>query len=41
MRADCADLCEVTIEGGHELQLERPAEVNAAIEEWLGAKNLR
>ncbi len=41
MRADCADLCEVTIEGGHELQLERPTEVNAAIEEWLDAKNLR
>ena len=41
MRADCADLCEVTIEGGHELQLERPAEVNAAIEAWLDAKNLR
>ena len=41
MRADCADLREVTIEGGHELQLERPAEVNAAIETWLDAKNLR
>ena len=38
MRADCADLTEVTIEAGHEVMLERPAEVNAAIEEWLRAK---
>ena len=29
MRADCADLREVTIAGGHELMLECPAEVNA------------
>ncbi len=41
MRADCADLSEVTIEGGHELMLERPAEVNAAIEDWLLRKKLR
>ena len=41
MRADCADLSEVTIEGGHELQLDCPDQVNAAIEAWLDAKNLR
>ena len=41
MRADCADLSEITIEGGHEVQLERRAEVNAAIGEWIDAKNLR
>jgi hypothetical protein len=35
MRADCADLHEVTIEGGHELMLERPVEVNKAIASWL------
>jgi pimeloyl-ACP methyl ester carboxylesterase len=35
MRADCARLTEITIQGGHELQLERPAEVNAAIAAWL------
>ena len=40
MRADCADLSEVKIEGGHELMLERPAEVNDAIAEWLAAKGL-
>jgi pimeloyl-ACP methyl ester carboxylesterase len=38
MRADCADLTEVTIDAGHEVMLERPAEVNAALEEWLRAK---
>lgn len=41
MRADCADLSEVTIEGGHELMLERRAEVNTAIGEWLAAKGFR
>ena len=40
MRADCADLSEVTIEGGHELQLDRPDEVNAALEGWLIEKAL-
>ncbi len=40
MRADCADLTEATIEGGHSLTLERPAEVNAALENWLTAKGL-
>ena len=38
MREDCADLTEVIIEAGHELMLERPAEVNAAIGEWLNRK---
>lgn len=40
MRADCANLREVTIEGGHELMLERPLEVNAAIDDWLTAQKL-
>ena len=40
MRADCTDLREVTIAGGHELMLERPTEVNAALGAWLAAKNL-
>ena len=40
MRADCADLREVTLAGGHELMLECPAEVNAALGAWLAAKNL-
>jgi pimeloyl-ACP methyl ester carboxylesterase len=38
MRADCADLTEVVIEGGHELTLERPSEVNGALDRWLAAK---
>ena len=40
MREDCTDLTEVTIAGGHMLMLERPDEVNAAIEQWLGDKRL-
>ena len=40
MRADCADLSETTIEGGHELMLEQPAEVNAVIAEWLSLKEI-
>jgi pimeloyl-ACP methyl ester carboxylesterase len=35
MRADCADLTEVTIDAGHDVMLERPDEVNAALEHWL------
>jgi len=35
MREDCADLTEVTIDAGHALMLERPAEVNAAMTRWL------
>jgi pimeloyl-ACP methyl ester carboxylesterase len=38
MRSSCAALTEVTIDAGHDLMLERPAEVNAAIEEWLTGK---
>jgi pimeloyl-ACP methyl ester carboxylesterase len=38
MRADCANLTEVTIDAGHDLMLERPAEVNAALERWLAAR---
>lgn len=41
MRADCVDLTEQTIEAGHMLMLERPAEVNAAISGWLDAKGIR
>lgn len=40
MRGDCTDLTEVTIVGGHMLMLERPGEVNAALADWLAAKNL-
>ncbi|UOM34034.1 alpha/beta fold hydrolase [Acuticoccus sp. I52.16.1] len=40
MRADCTDLTEATIEAGHHLMLEKPAEVNAAIDGWLAAKSL-
>jgi pimeloyl-ACP methyl ester carboxylesterase len=38
MRADCADLTEVVIDAGHDVMLERPAEVNEAIDRWLTAK---
>ena len=41
MREDCLDLTEETIDGGHELMLECPTEVNAALASWLAAKNLR
>ncbi len=37
MREDCANLTEVTLDAGHALMLERPAEVNATIEQWLKA----
>ena len=37
MRADCTELREVTIQAGHELMLERPAEVNSALHAWLAA----
>ena len=39
MRADCADLTEATIEAGHMLMVERPGEVNRAIEDWLREKS--
>jgi pimeloyl-ACP methyl ester carboxylesterase len=38
MREDCVDLVEVTIHAGHESMLERPADVNMAMAEWLAAK---
>jgi pimeloyl-ACP methyl ester carboxylesterase len=41
MRADCADLTEVVLESGHDVLLERPAEVNSAIEGWLAARSAR
>ncbi len=40
MRADCADLAEVTIKAGHMLMLEQPAAVNDAIAGWLGLRQL-
>jgi pimeloyl-ACP methyl ester carboxylesterase len=35
MRADCSDLTEATLAGGHELMLECPDDVNATIAKWL------
>lgn len=32
VRQDCFDLAGLIIEGSHELQLEKPAEINEAIE---------
>ena len=40
MREDCSNLTEATIMGGHELTLERPDEVNAAIAKWIESKRL-
>ncbi len=40
MRSECFNLTEIVIEGGHELTLERPAEVNDAIANWLFAQRL-
>jgi pimeloyl-ACP methyl ester carboxylesterase len=40
MRADCSDLYEATIAGGHELMLERPDDVNAAIAGWIHSRSL-
>ncbi len=39
MRADCSDLNEATIAGGHELMLECPGEVNAAIAGWIASRS--
>lgn len=38
MRADCADLTEVIIEAGHSVMLERPAETNSALGNWIEAR---
>jgi pimeloyl-ACP methyl ester carboxylesterase len=35
MRTACGDLTEVTVDAGHEVMLERPDEVNAALRSWL------
>ena len=35
MRAACADLTEATVDAGHELMLEKPAELNEALAKWL------
>ena len=35
MGRDCVDMSEITIEAGHLVMLERPAEVNEAIAEWI------
>jgi hypothetical protein len=35
MRAACPQLTETYVDGGHELMLERPREVNAALGDWL------
>ena len=35
MREDCDDLTEVVIHSGHESMLERPADVNKALADWL------
>jgi pimeloyl-ACP methyl ester carboxylesterase len=40
MRADCSDLHEATIAGGHELMLECPGEVNTAIADWIASRSL-
>ena len=40
MREDCSNLTEATITGGHELTLERPNEVNAAMAAWIEANRL-
>ena len=40
MRADCADLTEVTINAGHMLMLEQPMAVNDAMAGWLEARRL-
>jgi pimeloyl-ACP methyl ester carboxylesterase len=38
MRRDCTDLSEVALDTGHWIVQERPADVNAAIEAWLGER---
>lgn len=41
MREKCADLSITTLEGAHWLPLERAAETNQALENWLSAKGLK
>ncbi|MET8153228.1 alpha/beta hydrolase [Actinoplanes sp. NPDC049668] len=40
MRAACADLTEATVDAGHEVMLQAPAQTNAAIAGWLSARRL-
>ena len=40
MRADCDQLREAVIEGGHEIMLECPGAVNGAIADWLAYRSL-
>lgn len=40
MREDCSNLTEANIAAGHMLMLERPAEVNRRIENWLTSSHL-
>ena len=40
MRADREDLTETIIDGGHEIMLERPVEVNQSIAAWRSVKHL-
>ncbi len=35
MRAACAALTEWPVDAGHEVMLERPEQVNAALTQWL------
>ena len=38
MRANCADLTEVTVQSGHWMAQEKPVAVNAALAKWLAVK---
>ena len=40
MRSDCTDLTEIIIQAGHELHLEKPHDVNLAIDNWLKMREL-
>ena len=40
MRADCDDLSEVRIHGGHFFMLEKSIEVNEAMASWLAKKGI-
>jgi pimeloyl-ACP methyl ester carboxylesterase len=40
MRSDCSDMVETTIDAGHFVMQERPAEVDAALARWLAVKGL-
>jgi pimeloyl-ACP methyl ester carboxylesterase len=40
MRAACANLTQATVDAGHEVMLQAPAQTNAAIAAWLAAQRL-